>query len=204
MGLALRRRDEPAQAVEALGRWLAITGETGDRHGSSQALSNLGNAHLALGDLAAARSAHERAVEIDRELGHVRGLGIALVNLGCVHYELGDLERTRELNLEALPLHRQAGNRVAEALSLGNLAKLSHQLGQLPEAFAWGREALAVYRQMENRAGVREILHLLGQWVTEDGDASRMREYEALAMRALGDLGDPLAEAIATRQRGEG
>lgn len=196
LGIIYRKRGNPEKAVELFLRWQRAAHENGNLNQEGQALANLGNAWVDLGDLSRARDALEKAVEIQRSLGHSRDLGVALVNLGSVEHNLERYDRVLQLNQEAAGLFRRSGYRPGEAIAQGNLAKVSYQIGDIQGAFERGYQALEAYRGMRDSQGSFDILTAMATWVDAIGDAELQREFESRAEPILRDLDDPRARMI--------
>lgn len=196
---AARGHLEQAGAV-----WVATQGPHHRDVGYAQC--KLGEVHFALGDLAGARAAWERAVEIRRHETRNPGvmMAAAIDYLGQLALREGDLAGARRIFEEALAL-REAGYgpvhfEVAQARF--RLAAVAMAEGRLDEARRQAERALAIYREDlgEDHRDVSFALDQLARIDLRRGDLDRAfaRARRSLAIRAA-DLrpGHPLvAEAL--------
>lgn len=204
LGIIYRQRGQTERAIEAFQQWQRIAHENGNLNHEGQALANLGNAWVDVGELSLARAALEKAAEIQRNLGHPRDLGVALVNLGSVEHKLERYDRVLQLNQEAMVLFQRSGYRPGEAIVQANLARVSYQMGSIRDAFERGFQAAETYRQMQDlKWECFDLLSMMATWVQEIENAELQREFEERAEPILRELDDPRAR-MALEEAGQG
>lgn len=154
-GALLLQTGRPAEAIEWMARSIAVTG------GNAAVLSNLGSAHLAVGDARRAREALEAAIRHDPRMAP------AHYNLAKAHTALGELEAAATAYCRALELQPDM------SAAHGNLVDVYRQLGQFDEALRHFDRALELAPQLAT-AHYNRALVLLSQGHLAEGWA----EYE--------------------------
>lgn len=157
---------------------IAVSTAIGDRVGLGQALDNLGNAELALGNLAAAADAFARYAENCRAIGAQVELIAANLNQAIVAAELGDTDTALRLGRGVAERAAKAGRKFLMGAALAAVGQALWRAGRTDEALAPLDEGLAIAQAIQNK--------LLEEHV-------RMFRLEALL--ATGDLDSARAEA---------
>jgi non-specific serine/threonine protein kinase len=105
----------------------------------ARAINGAGALAYRQGDYPAARTFHEKSLEIRKELGDRGGIALSLQNLGSVALWQGDYAAARVLLKESVGICRELGDRKGIAMSLEWLAVAEAPLGQaIPAARLWG------------------------------------------------------------------
>lgn len=152
--------------------------------------NNIGQARQQNGELAEARRALERSVEIRARLWPDQaGLAVGLDNLGNVLASLGELDRAEDLHKQALGIfEREYGYfDVHTATAVGNLGSLYFQRGDLQRAEAFRLRALDA-RQRAGAADTELDLINLVDLYRRKGDEARA---DGLINRLLAAGGPP-------------
>jgi tetratricopeptide (TPR) repeat protein len=136
--------------------------DTNDLAGQSHALTNLGMAHLWLGQHGPAADHLRQALHLSEQAGDSAGQARALNNLGIVEERLGRYQQAADHHEQALHLYRQAGDRTGEAHALGALGTVEERLGRYQPAAGYREQALALFRQAGDRIGEANALNNLG------------------------------------------
>jgi GAF domain-containing protein len=157
---------------------IALSTAIGDRVGLGQALDNLGNAELALGNLAAAADAFARYAENCRAIGAQVELIAANLNQAIVAAERGDTDAALRLGRGVAERAAKAGRKFLMGAALAAVGQALWRAGRPDEALAPLDEGLGIAQSIQNK--------LLEEHV-------RMFRLEALL--ATGDLGAARAEA---------
>jgi CHAT domain-containing protein len=156
-----------------------------------EALGDLGNLKIRLGDAASAEADFRRAIELSEALKHPRGVTNNLISLG-------DLNLRQSRFSEAVGLYTQALNRALDADDKANTATaklgLAHvhlKLKRLQEAEQQARKALDIARATQARPLEAETLYALAEVLRANN-----RQQEALTTFAEGstivnDLNNP-------------
>jgi tetratricopeptide (TPR) repeat protein len=178
------------ESVEYLEQALTLNRELGNEPGEAQAATNMAMANFALGNMAEARAAAQRSVEIERKMGNRFGEGIALGILGGACRELGQFSEAIEFLDQALAISRELGDRDVEAVSLADLGEALLGLGQVDDAIARLEESLAIRERIGDRHGQAATLRKLGQAHASAGNAAKAHEFLTQAAALYEDLGD--------------
>lgn len=173
----LRRADE---AVALLDEAVELCDWSGDRVGVGLALDNLGNARLALGDLAAAAETFARYAENCRAIGAETELVAANLNQAIVAAERGELDEALQLGRGVVNRAEKAGRKFLVGAAKTAMGQALWRSGRDAEALAAIDEALAIAHAIKNR--------LLEEHV---------RVYRLEALLAGRDLAAAVAEAEA-------
>jgi predicted ATPase/DNA-binding CsgD family transcriptional regulator len=170
----------------------------------AEAVNNLGNLKLELGDHQAAIEAYQESLGIYRSVTFKDGIATELNNLGLVYMFQGDVERSRASLDESLALRRDDGDRSALPSTLSNLGDLAVEEEDYDRAETYFTEALDIRREVGNLRGMALSCFSLGHVAHLRGEHDRAQtwfdegiEYQiqiddvytlALLMQGLGRL----------------
>jgi len=169
----------------------ALQGQERPTAARARALTGAAFMAYGSGDVTAARSIAERALELHRGLGDPRGTALAL-NLLCVAaIEEGDLERAQQLAEESLALFRQAGDEYNTVAAMRTLAFTYHSGNDLERARALHESNLAEAQALGYKDTEAATWGSLAMIAFEQGrveDALALGKQNLLACRDLGSL----------------
>lgn len=190
-GEALRALSRPDEAIDCLLRALEIHRRLGDSFMEATTLKFLGETHWRQGDLAAALSHHEEALELFRSRGGLVAQEADMLNkVGSVHFNAGRQEMAIERFEEALQVHREVGNRFMEAEDLNDIGISYKYLGRLDEAEPRLWEAVEVAREVGYARLEAIALCNLAQLHNEREEYERSRELAEEARGRARDVED--------------
>jgi len=182
---------------ESLGIWRRL----GQPARVAQCLSDLGVAAHILGELDAARSLLDEALESARLAADQRQIAMALNGLGRLSLQ-DDPARAAAYLEDGLACCRQAGDLRRATVILGNLAVAAGNQGQLGLARARMEEQLASARELGDRKLTGWALTNLGLLAIEVGDLAAARARQEEALRLAQEIGDRRVETYALTHRG--
>jgi predicted ATPase/class 3 adenylate cyclase len=164
-----------------------------DRPTAARARALSGAALMAYGsgDIPAARSRAEQALELHRRLGDARSAALNLNVLCVAAIEEGDFERAQQLAEESLALFRQAGDEREAVAATRTLAFTYHSRGDLERARALHESNLAQAQALgfkETEAGTLGSLAMIAFEERRVADALALGKQNLLASRDLGSL----------------
>lgn len=182
-----------------------------------KALHASGTLAWRLGDIMAARSQLQEALELSRHLGDRLREGRILNNLGGVAIHQADNHAAQSFLEQAVAIHRAMGNRAMEARVLNNVAALAINRGRFAEADAPLERALASSRELGNCMEEATALSHLGFLAQERGEFGRaqslhehalatarafgVREFEVEEIRHLGEVALAMGDRKTARER---
>ncbi len=143
------------------------------------------------GDVSAARSTAEQALELHRRLGDRRGAALDLNILCVAAIEEGNLERAEQFAEESLALFHQAGDEGNAVAATRTLAFTYHSRGDLEHARALHESNLSQARALgfkETEAGTLGSLAMIAFEQSRLEDALALGKQNLLACRELGSL----------------
>jgi len=181
---------------ESLGIWRRL----GQPARVAQCLSDLGVAAHIRGELDAARSLLDEALESARLAADQRQIAMALNGLGRLSLQ-DDPARAAVYLEEGLACCRQAGDLRRATVILGNLAVAAGHQGQLGLARARMEEQLASARELGDRKLTGWALTNLGLLAIEVGDLAAARARQEEALRLAQEIGDRRVESYALTHR---
>lgn len=164
----------------------------------SQALSNLGLAYAALGQMKRAVEYFEQALSIAREISDRHSESAALGNLGLAFLELGEIGKAIEALDRQLRIAREIDDRRSKSAALGNLARAHHATGDFSQAVETYQAQLSIAREIGDRLGESHALGNLAALYAERGRTSEAVEMFWMQLEIAHELGDSRGEA-ATR-----
>lgn len=124
-----------------------------DPNGILMCLSNIGNIHQALGDIASATTAYEEALNMNAAAiddDRLPTLATCLVNLGALRGAAGDLDGPMHLFSQALEIHVKQGDEMGQARCLTNLGMVHQRRSEWDLATDAYHRALALTVTGEN------------------------------------------------------
>jgi tetratricopeptide (TPR) repeat protein/transcriptional regulator with XRE-family HTH domain len=204
-GLAgLLRHDGPwAEAVTRHTAALRAARHLGDRLGQANALTDLSDVKVLIGDFPGAAGFLEEALDIFRDLGDRLGQAYALASLANMRGATGDYPGTTRAAAEALDIYRDLGNRAGVARASMFLGMVRQITGDYPGAAQALAEALDSYRAVGNRLGQGNVLSELGMVKRMTGDYPGASQALEEALDICRDLGNRLEQANALRHLGQ-
>jgi predicted ATPase/DNA-binding SARP family transcriptional activator len=173
---------------------LTIWQEVGDKQGLGRSLRELGNVLGDQGDLAMARSLHERSAALFRETANKWDLALSLAMLGAD--EVGDDTVVRSAAEESLALYRGLRDEWGIALALEGLGLHAGHKGDHSMARSLFEEALAGHRAEGDTWNIAELLNLLGEVAQRQGEPERAAQLFRESLPLHRDVGDRGAIAI--------
>lgn len=181
-----------------------------------KALHASGTLAWRLGDITAARSQLQEALELSRDLGDHLREGRILNNLGGVAIHQADDQAAQAFLEQAVAIHGAMGNRAMEARALNNMAALAVNRGRFAEADVPLERALALSRELGNPMEEATALSHLGFLAQQRGDFAQaqllhenalatarafgVREFEVEEVRHLGEVALALGDRGAARE----
>ena len=193
----LNLRLHPLENVAWLDSALTAARTIGDRRGEGNALGNLGNAWVRLGEVRKAIDYYEQALEIAREIGDRRNEGNALGNLGIAWKNLGEMHKAIDYHEQALAISREIGDRRAQGQDLGNLGNVWSALDEVQKAIAYYEQDLGITREIGDRRGEGSVLGNLGVAWLDLGEVQKAMEYCEQQLEIAREIGDPSGEGNA-------
>jgi non-specific serine/threonine protein kinase len=187
-----RVRHYLAEARTWFGELLAATDHAPPSAARASALTAHGTAASKQGDLATARTLHERGLAMARTLGDRSLIAAALGNLVIVAIEADDYATAKTMQEQLLAERRAFGDPRTIASSLGRLGVIDIQLGELASARAALEEALRINRTLRDPAAIANTLFNLAVLASfrEDYATAHALGSESLAIaREVGDRG---------------
>ena len=165
--------------------------EIGHRGGEGQALGNVGNAYMGLGEPRRAIEFYEEYLEIAREMGDREGEGQALGNLGGTYRALGETRRAIEFYEQDLAIAREIGDRRDEGATLGNLGNAYADLGEPRRAIEFYEQDLEIAREIGDRRGEGTVLYNLADKLAEVGRRDEAIDAIEESIRIMQQIEDP-------------
>jgi tetratricopeptide (TPR) repeat protein len=181
-----------------------VAGRIGDRQGVANLQANIGNVHLARGEIAKAETAYEESRARFKSIGDHRGEAQALVAMGNVRFLSGEYQAAADCYREALKPRERMKDRYGLANALDNLgvaeyrnravggganphASCPHHPGRTARPARSGRIGLnvgALYQVLGGTALARKLFNDSLNLSLEMGDA----EHEVKARLLLAGL----------------
>ena len=188
LGAVHRLQSRYSEAIDHLGRALALHRDNRDWYGQARTRSNLGIVYERLGQHGPAIEHQQQALDLYRQLEDRYGEAGALTNLGNVYSEVNRYEEAARHLEQSLGLFRTLGDPVGEAIGLCNLGDVQRELGRYEQASTSLQRALSLFRAAGHPNGEAAALSNLGRVHTWLG------RYD-LAVETLGQALDWFQEA---------
>jgi predicted ATPase/class 3 adenylate cyclase len=169
----------------------ALQGEERPTAARARALTGAALMAYGSGDITAARSIAEQALELHRRLGDPRGAALDLNVLTVAFIEEGDFEQAQQFAEESLALFRQAGDEHNTVAATRTLAFTYHSCGDLERARILHESNLRQTQALgfkETEAGTLGSLAMIAFEQGRVEDALALGKQNLLACRDLGSL----------------
>ncbi|MFI0730030.1 BTAD domain-containing putative transcriptional regulator [Streptomyces sp. NPDC021225] len=150
LGQAASHLGQGAEALDHLGRALAVYEEAGDVPGQAHTHRTLGWVWEQQGDKEAALTHAGQALRLYEGLGNPVWQAGQLNAVGWCHAQLGRFEEARDHCERALALFRAEAGRGAEASTLDSLGYIAHRTGRHDRALVHYSEALELFQEAGN------------------------------------------------------
>jgi predicted ATPase/DNA-binding SARP family transcriptional activator len=170
---------------------LALHQALGDRCGTADALSALGQVALYSGAYGEAKQLYEESLGLRQGLADQRGIASSLEGLASAAVALLQFEEGERSYRQSLAIYREMGDQASIANGLINLGFQLTLVGQFSDAHLSLEESVAICNELGNRGGLALLHFLLG-------DAKiHLGRYEQAW--ALGQMGCTLSREIGYR-----
>ena len=152
-------------AVDILGRGLALAERVGNVEEIGGCLINLGLAQLALGAFSEAIACNQRAIAEFERIGHGSGRALGYSNLAWVLANQGDYAEAERYCEQAIELSLSIGHALVTAETTDTLAFIQLQRGSADEAAARAEEAAAALPRARRFPEGRTVARARGESV---------------------------------------
>jgi predicted ATPase/DNA-binding SARP family transcriptional activator len=171
--------DEALETGEAS---TALARESGDSAAIGCGLNATAVAHWARGDLDAAVTAHDEAIERFVDAGDLWGESICRVLRARTAFDRGDADSEDRLRA-GLDVARRCGDAHVIGIALGLLAHLQANRGEKAPAIDSARESLRLQESIGYTEGTIAALHLLARLHLKCGDTADARDELLRSLR---------------------
>jgi predicted ATPase len=190
-----RARGDAAEAAALLDESAAGFAATGDDAGLATVFVRRGYVAFMAGDLTAARTHLEAALDVRTRLGDRRGRGLVISGLGMVETVAGDFPAAERHLAEARDIFRRAGDRWGLASTLWRTSDLAVARGDLEEADTALHEAFAVLGETQRERWIANTLSGLAEVALLRGDSDQAATYFFEARERYSSRDDALGMA---------
>ena len=202
LGILADNRRDYATARRYYESALALYLGEGERAGESAVYSNLAVIERKLGNMDAAATLQQRAVELQRQIGLNQMLVFSLAHLGEIERERGKWTEAGAAIDESLKFAQLARDRIGEADALAARAALAQDFERPDDAAADLRAAYSIYEELGNPAGLaRTALRLIE--VTKAAAPADTRSLAETALSHARQLEDEALELEVELARAE-
>jgi CHAT domain-containing protein/Tfp pilus assembly protein PilF len=190
------------KSIEKYQAALELYRRAGDRNGEAQALTDMAEIYLLLGEAQKTLEMLNEVLLIRRAVGNRKEEAITLINMGVVYLTRGEMQKALEKFNEALPISRTIGDRSGTADSLNLLGGVYWNLGELLKALDNFNEALQIRQAVGDRRAEATTLNNIGTVHSDMGEMQKALDkfYEALQIRQA--VGDRRGESVSLNNIG--
>jgi CHAT domain-containing protein/Flp pilus assembly protein TadD len=178
----MSKQGDSQSALPEFDRALALYRENKDRHGEAQALNEIGNTYIDLGNFPKALDYLQRALAIKKELGDRLEIGKTLSNLGLVYWNLSDYPKAIDHFNQSLQIAREVKDQKLEGSVLNNMGLVNDELGDYSHSFDDYQQALKIQNAIHFEEGVSNTLGNLGGWYLLHGQYAEGIPYYKQAL----------------------
>lgn len=156
-----------------------------------EALGDIGNLEIRLGDVASAEKDFRRAIEISEAIKHPRGITINLIALGDLEWRRKRLPEAAAFYLQALARANEANDRASTASAKIQLALTYRDLKRLDEAAKEALQAREVAQATQARPLEVAALYAQGEVARTVGQHEAALNYFSSGAELARETGDP-------------
>lgn len=153
LGNTYLRKGSPDRALEQYREALDISLDAGMDEWSEMALSNIGVAHVNMGDYKGSIRFFEDAMRLAKTIDDVRGIRISLNNLASALNNMGQRKEAAEMLTDALHYAAKADDSYGLRVIYSNLGYTYRMLGDVSKAMEYYTLALGTAQQINDRQG---------------------------------------------------
>ena len=146
-----------------------LNGEAEFKQNLVEALGDLGNLEIRLGDLASAERDFRRAIDLAEAIKHPRGVTVNLISLGDVQFRQKRFSEATALYNQALSRSNSAEDKGSAALAQVQLAHGYRNLRRLDEAEVQARQAIQTAKVTQAKPLEADSLYALAEIQKERG-----------------------------------
>ena len=146
-----------------------LNGEAEFKQTLIEALGDLGNLEIRLGDVASAEKDFRRAIDLAEEIKHPRGVTINLISLGDVQFRQKRFSEAAALYNQALSRAKSAEDKGNAALAQIQLSNDYRNLKRLDEAEVQARQAIQTAKATQAKTLEADAVYALAQVQKERG-----------------------------------
>jgi tetratricopeptide (TPR) repeat protein len=196
MGVAFKRLNKPADALNNYEQALRIRRSLGDRRGVAATLGEMGQAQTDLQLMDAALASYDEALKIRREIGDKQGVGTTLINLGLLHERQEQYEKALENYRQSLQIQMDLGNEAYQGLCQNNIATIHLLQGRYDDALTYFQQALPIREKSRVLTDVAETLHGLAETQAKIGQFDQALTNYLKALESRRKAGDSRGAAM--------
>lgn len=156
-----------------------------------EALGDLGNLEVRLGDVASAEKDFRRAIEVSEAIKHPRGITINLIALGDLEWRRKRLPEAAALYQQALVRANEANDRASMASAKIQLALTYRDLKRLDDAAKEAQQAREIARATQARPLESAALYAQGEVARVLGRNQDALDYYSSGETLARETGDP-------------
>lgn len=184
---ALEQYRQARQTYEQVG----LNEQPGFKQQLIEALGDLGNLEIRLGDDASAEKDFRRAIGISEAIKHPRGITINLIALGDLEWRRKRLPEAAALYRDALARAGEANDRASTAGARIQLALTYRDLKRLEEAAKEGQQAREIAQATQARPLEVAALYAQGEVARSSDRNEEAIKYYSLGEDIVRETGDP-------------
>lgn len=188
LGRIYRESNFFIKAIDCHTRELKLAEQLGDTIAAVQALNNIGNICLTLGDTETADSVFNAALEGEKRLGSHLGQAINYANLGSLYERKGQIDSAWTFYRRSMEQNRLAKSDLGISLCYTHFGRLNEKQGRRAEAIAEYRKAYEIMAPSDDRWHTMEPCLALAEIYIKMGDDVTAMQYLDTADRLAHDL----------------
>jgi len=155
------------------------------------ALHDMGQLHLTLGDIVSAEQYFQRSMQLAREIGLEQAISVNLLALGDLQFKRQHFEEAETLYQQSLQRTQAAGEINYQTDSLLSLSLVHRQQKKYSDAATEARHALLLAEKSFATHMIAEAHYALGELARYQGDVDAALENYASAQAISAELTDP-------------
>jgi tetratricopeptide (TPR) repeat protein len=196
IGIAYKRLNRPADALQYYEQSIAIKKRLGQNGGIAATLSEIAQIQQRLGKPDEAQKSYQEALAIRRDMGDRKGTASSLIDLGQLADDRGRYDDALSSYREALQVEREVGDQNYEALCLNNIGSAYLSKGQHAEALTYFERALEIREKLKATSDIAQTLHNIGEASLRQGQYDKALKNYVRALELRRTLGDKRLTAI--------
>jgi len=180
----------PGKAIEYGLQAQSIANELNDIPGKINALLNIGNAHLYLGDNKLTLNYYLQALEIAKASSEQKNIARVLIKIGNYYNQISVYADALKYDLDALKIYKSLDDKPGLSDCYHNIGIVYYYLGNLEKSLEFNKNALEIREKLNDKVALVKSLNDNAMIYMAMGDNNKALELYFKALKLIEEIND--------------